>query len=67
MKHNKTNKTDKNISRRNFLKIIGATAGATALAGCGVKASEADNSEPDEVATTSANVPKSQAWPPPSG
>lgn len=59
MKHNKTNKTDKNISRRNFLKIIGATAGATALAGCGVKSSEPDNSAADEIATTSANVPKS--------
>lgn len=59
MKHNKTNKTDKNISRRNFLKIIGATAGATALAGCGVKSSEPDNNAADEIATTSANVPKS--------
>ena len=59
MKHNKTNKTDKNISRRNFLKIIGATAGATALAGCGVKSSEPDNSAADEIATTSVNVPKS--------
>lgn len=59
MKHNKTNKTDKNISRRNFLKIIGATAGATALAGCGVKSSEPDNSAADKIATTSANVPKS--------
>ena len=57
MKHS-NDKSSAQISRRGFLKILGATAGTAAIASCGIK-DDKTTASADDMATTPANVPDS--------
>ena len=57
MKHS-NDKSSAKISRRGFLKILGATAGTAAIASCGIK-DDKTTASADDMATTPANVPDS--------